>query len=112
MHLLGLAIGKERGLPLRLASLALVLSLASCSSTSSTADLVETTSADRSKPDEYMNFAKPLTSAMAQMSDKDALKMSAELTALGHQRQTGSISEAEYWRRVKEMRALAAPGAQ
>lgn len=56
----------------------------------------------------YPDFSKPLTSAMDQMSDEDARKMDMELAGLARQRRSGAISEAEYERRVAEMRKLKA----
>ena len=56
----------------------------------------------------YPSFSEPLTAANAQMTDQDAVKMQHNLSALGHARRSGSISEAEYNRRVEEMRKLAA----
>mgnify|MGYP000615555852 CR=1 FL=1 len=58
------------------------------------------------KDTKYPDFSKPLTSAMDQMTDEDAKKQEAQLAALGARRRSGSISEAEYWRRVREMRKL------
>jgi hypothetical protein len=60
----------------------------------------------------YPDFSKPLTSAMPQLSDEDAAKQSAHLSALAARRRAGTISEAEYLRKVQEMRALAAATAQ
>jgi hypothetical protein len=60
------------------------------------------------KDAKYPDFSKPLTSAMGQMTDEDAKKQEAQLAALGARRRSGAISEAEYWRRVKEMRKLKA----
>jgi hypothetical protein len=56
---------------------------------------------------DYPDFSTPLKSAMAQMSDEEARQMEAELTALGAGRKNGTISEAEYWKRVRELQALA-----
>ena len=58
------------------------------------------------KDTKYPDFSKPLTSAMDQMTDEDAKKQEAQLAALGARRRSGTISEAEYWRRVREMRKL------
>jgi hypothetical protein len=60
-------------------------------------------------PGPYPNFSRPLSSAMEQMSDEDAKKQDAQLTALAGQRRSGAISQAEYQRRVDEMRKLAKP---
>lgn len=56
----------------------------------------------------YPSFSEPLTAANTQMTDQDAVKMEHNLSALGKARRAGSISEAEYKRRVEEMRKLAA----
>lgn len=45
--------------------------------------------------------------ATVQMTNEEAADMQARLTALGAARKSGSISEAEYQRRLKELRALA-----
>jgi len=58
--------------------------------------------------DGYPSFGAPLTAANVQMSDEQAAELQHQLTALGAKRQAGSITEAEYQRRVAEMRALAA----
>lgn len=60
------------------------------------------------KDAKYPDFSKPLTSAMDQMSDEDAKKQEAQLAGLAARRRSGAISEAEYWRRVNEMRKLKA----
>ncbi len=59
-------------------------------------------------PDGYPSFGAPLTAANVQMSDEDAADLQHKLTALGAQRKSGAISEAEYQRRVVEYRKLAA----
>jgi hypothetical protein len=41
------------------------------------------------------------------MSDEEAGNLQQKLTALGAQRETGAITEAEYQRRVAEYRKLA-----
>jgi hypothetical protein len=56
----------------------------------------------------YPDFSKPLTSAMDQMSNEDAAKQQAQLAGLGARRKSGAISEAEYRRRVAEMRKIRA----
>jgi hypothetical protein len=58
--------------------------------------------------DGYPTFGAPLTAANVQMSDEQAAELQHQLTALGAKRQAGTISEAEYQRRVAEMRELAA----
>ena len=56
--------------------------------------------------DRYPDFSRPLDSAMEQMSDEKAAQMEAQLTTLARQRRSGAMSEAEYWRRVRELQAL------
>ena len=56
----------------------------------------------------YPVFSEPLTAANVQMSDEEAAQNQARLTQLGAARRTGAITEAEYLRRVAEMRKLAA----
>ncbi|MBB3310536.1 hypothetical protein FHT78_002280 [Rhizobium sp. BK196] len=58
--------------------------------------------------DGYPSFGAPLTAANVQMSDEQAAELQHQLTALSAKRQSGAISEAEYQRRVTEMRELAA----
>jgi len=85
--------------------------LASCSTTSSTSEALQLANANQNvdqSSGKYPDFSRPLTSAMAQMSDAEASQMQGELTALSDGRKSGAISEAEYWRRVKELEALAA----
>jgi hypothetical protein len=60
------------------------------------------------KEDPYPDFSRPLTSAMPQLSNEESRRMEQQLSALGQQRRNGTISEAEYWRRVRELRALGA----
>jgi hypothetical protein len=60
------------------------------------------------KDTKYPDFSKPLTSAMDQMTNEEAQKQEAQLAALGARRRSGAISQAEYWRRVNEMRKLKA----
>ena len=56
----------------------------------------------------FPDFNTPLTAANVQISDKEATDIRGQLTALGAQRQSGAISQAEYDRKVIEMRKLAA----
>lgn len=82
------------------------LLLAGCSSTGTSED---TLTANRPRPaatDKYPDFSEPLDSAMAQMSDEEATRQEAQLSALARQRQSGAISAAEYRRRVEELRLL------
>ncbi|KQV81335.1 hypothetical protein [Rhizobium sp. Root1220] len=58
--------------------------------------------------DGYPSFGAPLTAANVQMSDEDAAGLQQQLTALTAKRNAGTISEAEYQRRVAEYRKLAA----
>ncbi len=55
----------------------------------------------------YPSLSAPLTAANTQMSDQEAADMQAKLSGLAHARKSGNISEAEYRRRVEEMRRLA-----
>lgn len=59
-------------------------------------------------PDGYPSFGAPLTAANVQMGDDEAGGLQKQLTALGARRKAGTISEAEYQRRVAEFRKLAA----
>lgn len=61
--------------------------------------------------DGYPSFATPLTAASAQMTNEDANALGAKLSALSRARQSGAVSEAEYQRRVAELRKLAADNA-
>lgn len=56
----------------------------------------------------FPTFAKPMTAAMPQMEENEASTMEQNLTALGAARRRGQITEAEYKRRVAELRALSA----
>lgn len=58
--------------------------------------------------DGYPTFDGPLTAANVQMSNDQAKAMQAQMDALAARRHSGAISEAEYQRRVGEMRKLAA----
>ncbi|MCA1494622.1 hypothetical protein [Sinorhizobium alkalisoli] len=85
-------VGKQRSISI-FSGLMLATVLAGCNST---ADLQSYPSVYGQKP-----------AAMGQMTDEEALNQQERLTALAAQRRSGSISEAEYQRRLKEMRALA-----
>lgn len=80
--------------------------LSACSQSSKNEEVLLSGDAPVPKDAKYPDFSKPLTSAMDQMTDEDAKKQEAQLAALGARRRSGAISEAEYWRRVKEMRKL------
>jgi len=54
----------------------------------------------------YPSFSAPITAAGSQMGDDEASKMESNLSRLGAARRNGQISEAEYKRRVAELRAL------
>jgi hypothetical protein len=56
----------------------------------------------------YPTFDRTLTAANEQIEDADYQKTEPRLAALARARKTGSISEAEYNRRVTEYRKLAA----
>lgn len=57
--------------------------------------------------DGYPTFGGSLTAANVQMSDEQAANQQHELTSLTAARRAGTISEAEYQRRMEEMRRLA-----
>ncbi|WEZ83549.1 SHOCT domain-containing protein [Rhizobium sp. 32-5/1] len=59
-------------------------------------------------PDVYPVIEGARPAATAQMSNDEAAGLQAHLTALGSARASGSISEAEYQRRKRELQALAA----
>lgn len=56
----------------------------------------------------YPTFDKPMTAAMPQMEENESTTMEQNLTALGAARRRGQITEADYNRRVAELRKLAA----
>ncbi|KQQ46865.1 hypothetical protein ASF69_06750 [Rhizobium sp. Leaf311] len=56
----------------------------------------------------YPTFATPMTAALPQMENDEANTMETSMTRLGNARSKGQISEAEYKRRVAELRALSA----
>lgn len=56
----------------------------------------------------YPTFAPTLTAANEQIEDSDYQKTEPRMEALGRMRKNGTISEAEYQRRVVEYRKLAA----
>jgi hypothetical protein len=90
--------------------LCLVALVASACSTRNSAD-----TSDALRPhaaDAYPDFSQPLDSAMEQMTDEQAARQEAQLTALSRQRQAGRISEAEYRRRVEALRLLGRETAQ
>ena len=62
--------------------------------------------------DGYPSFNAPPTAANVQINDQQAGDMVKQLTALGSQRKAGTISEAEYQKRVADMRKLAAEHGQ
>ncbi|MDL2398530.1 hypothetical protein [Rhizobium mayense] len=62
--------------------------------------------------DGYPSFNAPPTAANVQINDQQAADLVKQLTALGTQRKDGTISEAEYQKRVAEMRKLAAEHGQ
>lgn len=95
----------------RLCLVALLLPMAAavvsgCSSTSASSDLLTTERVRPATADKYPDFSQPLDSAMAQMTDDEAARQEAQLSALARQRQTGKISAAEYQRRVDALRLL------
>lgn len=54
----------------------------------------------------YPLLGEPLRPATTQMSDADASAMGAKLQALADARKAGKVSEAEYNRKVQEMKTL------
>jgi hypothetical protein len=62
--------------------------------------------------DGYPTFNGPLTAANVQINDQQATDIGKQLTALGAKREAGTITQAEYDRRVAEMRKLAATHGQ
>ncbi|MBV2185369.1 MAG: SHOCT domain-containing protein [Rhizobium sp.] len=120
------AIGTMRGAG-RLAMLGLVAVLAGCTTPAGTsaeatgrAASLEVTVADPDapsaepsrSPDGYPDFSGSLTAANVQMGNKEAAELQAKLSALGAARKAGTISEAEYQRRLLELRKLAAEHGQ
>jgi hypothetical protein len=94
---------------LRLLAAALVFvaaSLAGCSSTTTSGDVLTTERVRPAPADKYPDFSEPLDSAMAQMTDEEAVRQEAQLSSLARQRQAGTISAAEYRRRVEALRLL------
>lgn len=55
----------------------------------------------------YPTFAKPLTAANVQMSDNEASTIEGKMKALAAEKHAGNVSEAEYKRRIEELRKLA-----
>lgn len=55
----------------------------------------------------YPTFGKPLTAANVQMSDDEASKIEGRMKALAAEKRAGNVSEAEYKRRLDELRKLA-----
>jgi hypothetical protein len=82
--------------------------LTACSQSVHEEDALLSGDAPVPKDAKYPDFSKPLTSAMDQMTDEEAKTQEALLAALASRRRSGTISEAEYWRRVNEMRKLRA----
>ncbi|MGF9695367.1 MULTISPECIES: SHOCT domain-containing protein [unclassified Rhizobium] len=56
----------------------------------------------------YPTFGKPMTAANTQIEDAEATTSEAQLSALASARASGAVTEAEYERRVAELRRLAA----
>jgi hypothetical protein len=88
----------------------LMLALTACSS-ATREEQPSIYSATMAKPistDVYPVIEGKLPVASTQMSNDQAASQSARLTALGAARSSGKISEAEYKRRLEELRLLAA----
>ncbi len=58
--------------------------------------------------DGYPSFNGPLTAANVQINDQQAATTQKQMSALAASRNSGAITQAEYERRVAEMRKLAA----
>ena len=92
--------------PIALVLIATATALAGCSQSTKGDASVQPTEHRPAPSDKYPDFSKPLDSAMPQMTDEEAARMETQLSALARQRRNGGISEAEYWRRVRELQAL------
>ena len=105
-----------------LAAFALVVALAGCTTPAepsavapARAASIEVTVADPDAPvtaplrsaDGYPDFSGSLTAANVQMGNEEAADLQARLSALGSARKAGTISEAEYQRRLLQLRKLA-----
>ena len=80
--------------------------LGSCSSSSTSGEVLATERVRPAPAEKYPDFSQPLDSAMAQMTDEEAARQQAQLSSLAQQRQAGTISAAEYRRRVEALRLL------
>lgn len=60
------------------------------------------------KTGKYPDFAEPLRAANVQMGNDEAARVSGRLSVLARARAEGKVSEAEYQRRLAELRRLAA----
>lgn len=60
------------------------------------------------KSGQYPTFGKPLTAANTQIDDSQALEMRAQMDGLTAQRKAGTITDAEYRKRMAELQQLAA----
>lgn len=85
---------------------AVVALVGGCSSSNTSGEVLATGRLHPAPADTYPDFSKPLDSAMAQMTDEEAARQEAQLSALARQRQAGTISAAEYRRRVEALRLL------
>lgn len=72
------------------------------------ADAPEQASPRPTSPDGYPNFGGSLNAANVQMNNEEAAALQQQLTALSKARMSGTISEAEYQRKLAELRKLAA----
>ncbi len=115
---------ETKSMPVRALCVALVATLAGCAAsrqgevaqTEGTPSPVVTVSRDAAPmPTEtgprrtgvYPTFAKPLTAANVQMSDAEAANIEGQMRALTAAKRAGNVSEAEYQRRLAELRKLA-----
>ena len=88
----------------------MLAALSSCTTVSSPTETLAVSSQDAALHrgrDGYPDFSAPLRAAMAQMTDEEARQMGDELAALSAGRKAGTVSEAQYWKRVKELETLA-----
>ncbi|SIQ79509.1 hypothetical protein SAMN05880590_107215 [Rhizobium sp. RU35A] len=120
--MVGLALGLKR-LPGIIAIVAVPLALAGCNSFAldngnSTAppkavvvgpkDVPTPVGLTKKDTGTYPTFGQPLTAANTQIGDDEATTSQAQLSRLAAARASGAMSEAEYQRRVAELRRLAA----
>lgn len=110
--------------PAHVAAIIGMLAASGCQSSAETATVTQTPSAlqvtvdDVDAPDQpaqrptskdgFPNFGGSLNAANVQMNNEEAAALQQQLTALSSARQSGTITEAEYQRKLGELRTLAA----